>query len=129
VKDVDDVVRAICSFPVDYGQGGASPRDLLARTGYPPRQGQITPEQIEAYLREHPLLVDAWRQYSDDIRHSPAWYFTKADLFTESDRNRWQVGLYDDGHHQVRVLDDKVEACALFVIRTFDQMIDPVRGR
>ena len=57
-------------------------------------------------LRREPDLVDAWQRFSYDNRATPSAYL-----------HGTEVGMYDQGTEDVVHHDDRVDACADFLLR------------
>jgi hypothetical protein len=116
MDDVDRTIAALCQFPVDYRDEALnlSPRQLVARSGYPSVATQVTVDRIAAFLATRPDLVDAWFQWSHDQRWSPAWWIS------EQAPGEFRVGYYDPnaaGQPDPLVFGDKDRACAEFALR------------
>jgi hypothetical protein len=73
----------------------------------------LTREGITEFLQENPNLIDAWMQWSEDQRTSPAWWFAKTNRV-------YTVGLYPGGEEFT--FTDRFDACAEFVIRQIESI-------
>lgn len=116
MSSLDEVVAEICRMPLD--PHGRSHIDLLERTGYLDHRGELTVERVSQCLAADPALVDAWQQWVDDNRSTPAWYFT-----TRGPRE-YEVGnIARDGSTTERLtFDDRTLACADYIVREVDQL-------
>jgi hypothetical protein len=116
MDDVERTIAALCQFPVDYRDAtlNLSPRNLVARSGYPAVATQVTVDRVSEFLATRPDLVDAWFQWSDDQRWSPAWWIS------EQAPGQYQVAYYDPeaaDPPEPHLLHDRVRACAEFALR------------
>jgi hypothetical protein len=116
MDDADQTIAALCRFPVEYRDESLnlSPRQLVARSGYRSVAAQVTVDRIAEFLAPRPDLVDAWFQWSEDQRWSPAWWIS------EHASGEFRVGYYDpNAAHQPDplVFDNKERACAEFALR------------
>lgn len=126
MDDVDRTILALCQFPVDYRDEtlNLSPRQLVARSGYPSVATKVTVDRIAEFLATRPDLVDAWFVWSEDQRWSPSWWVS------EDAKGEFRVGYFDPdatGEPQLLVFHDRVRACAEFALRIIASIDDHSR--
>ena len=92
---------------------------LLSRTGYSIGD-PISDEDLEAYLRLHPELVNWWLVESRNTRGAPAWY-----LLPPTSGSEWIVTHTPDDIKNT--FADKFKACA-FYIRVFVLQLASLRS-
>jgi len=108
-------IETICKFPTLYKTANKNPVDLVKQSGYNELYNYVTIESIATYLRKHQDVVNSWVQFSDDIRHSPAWGFG------QDNNNKWQVVYADNGHPvESFAFEDAVDACAKMIKETIE---------
>ena len=115
MDDVDRTISALCQFPLDYRDKtlNLSPRQLIARSGYPSVATQVTVERMAEFLATRPDLVDVWFRWSEDQRWSPAWWMS------EQAPGEFRVGYYDPqaaAEPEPLVFQNRVRACAEFAL-------------
>lgn len=140
----DDVIASICRLPVDALGSNVSILELLRQSGYSESSG-ISEQDIEAYLRRHPELIEPWILHSENQRSSTGWWITEplnhdvltSDWFrsnTDAGRNayldlhaegKWTVG--DSASTVRRTFDDKFQAFAFLVSRRVKQLSEIAR--
>ena len=76
-KDLSKCLEIICNFPTIYKTGDKRPVDILNQSGYLGISQHLTEEEIAKHINNNLGLVEIWLNYSEDIRHSPAWDFTR----------------------------------------------------
>ena len=70
---------------------------LLKESGYVADPEEVTAEDLEPYLRQHPDLIDTWLFNSMDTRGTPTWFLQSPE---ESPKGkRWVVGLFPGEQH------------------------------
>jgi hypothetical protein len=107
---VPDWVAELCAVLRTHHQGDNSVLTLLQ-----PFRAQLADAAaflaaVDAYLRDHPDLVDDWELYSVDKRTGSGPYLL-------AEPARWEVGFYDGGYLDVRHHPDRFTACADFIVR------------
>jgi hypothetical protein len=107
-------IERLCQLPRDFRGGDKSPLRLVEDSGIRRATEQFTESAVLAVLRREPALVDDWLGYSADKR-SGGWYVT------EGDGDRYVVGTIDG---ERIVFDDVKVACASFIIRELDSMVN-----
>jgi hypothetical protein len=110
-----EFVLVLCLLPVDYHEANLSPVDLL-RAGRFASNEPATATEIEACLRSAPDLVDAWEQYSDDQRCSPAWFVTQ--------RPDGQFGIGRSPSGEREWFADRVQAVSEFAARSLRDLFE-----
>jgi hypothetical protein len=125
VGDIGPTVEAVCRLPIDFHTlGDVSPVELVRRSGYRGQEGQVTVDVIADCLAKHNDWVEAWFVWSDDQRFSPAWWLNARSP------SGYEVGYYDPKlarQAKPSFFEDKVSACAEFVIRVIAQL-DALEG-
>lgn len=102
------MIEALCSLAARFqDQSELSMGELLARSGFA-LGDEISDEDLERYLRDHPELVNAWIIESKNTRENPAWY-----IFPPKDGADWVVSHYPDNSRHT--FPDKFKACAFYV--------------
>ena len=117
MPSLDDVVAAICRMPLDrYGKD--SHVDLVERSGYLDHRREVTVERIYDCLANDPALIDAWQDWCDDNRSTPAWYFRTLGP------GEFEVGHFNrSGTTTVRLrFDDRQRACAEYMLRDLEML-------
>ena len=140
----DDVVALLCRLASDSKKRNVSKVELLRQSGY--SESEPIPEQdIEAYLRLHPDLVDAWIRDSEDQRTSKGWWITEPldcsllerlpygpmrTMYAKCRTERgWTVGNLPETIR--RTFDDRFKACTFHVrqrIRDLAELADRSRS-
>jgi hypothetical protein len=114
-RDVQACIEIICNFPTIYKIGNKTPVDIVAESGYNEFFKEVTIESIATYLTKRHDLIVTWIQFSDDIRHNPAWGFAPGDNGT------WNVAYSHKGKIiESFTFDNEVDACAKMVKETVD---------
>src|SRR5262245_10557005 len=85
---LQECVASICRIVRD--RGDITFVTACRESGYEKWRREVTPELIEAELRQSPDLIDCWLDWSSDKRWSPAWFFG------ERPNSRWVVGYHHD---------------------------------
>lgn len=113
-----DLIEAVCRLPLEDQATGRSHVDLVHRTGYLDRRGEVTIDRLHAYLSERPELIDAWQIWVTDNRSTPAWYFK------DVSPGRFEVGQVGRDGRMVAslVFDDRARACAEYIVRDVEQI-------
>jgi hypothetical protein len=115
--DVSYCVNKMAAFPTIYKTGHQTPSDILKQSDYQKLYSLVTLDKICQYLLQNPTLVSDWLQYSEDIRHSPAW------SIGQDDTNKWIVVYSGKGILPERyIYDDKFEACSKMIKMTFESI-------
>ena len=108
-------IERLCCLANELRRSGKSVHRLVEESGIHAELHQFTERAILDVLRSAPELVADWLGYSQDKRTSGGWYLI------EEDNNRYVVGAIDGE----RVgFDDANAACASFIIREFDSMVN-----
>jgi hypothetical protein len=102
-------VSELCSVGVRYREGTRSVIDLVHASSPDTRDQPAFVAVVAAHLRRHPELIDAWGAYSDDKRTGTGPYFRVGD--------QSEVGTYSNGAEDVRIHEDRAQACADFLWR------------
>ena len=104
------MIERVCAMPVEFhARGDTSWTALFQESGYLQCPESLTTDAVEAHLRKHPALIDAWILYSLDKRSSPAWYLI------EIHDSLLEVGYNPDGPRLS--FTDRFKACAEFIVR------------
>ncbi len=106
--NTDEVVKKICTLPVDFCAGSKSMAELVRESGVRAHPEALTFTNIAAYIKRQPSLVDEWLDWSANKRIASGWYFAH-------EKGRFVVGFYPNG--ESLTFDDPVSACAEFVVR------------
>jgi hypothetical protein len=107
------VTQRVCEIPKDFHSGGnKSVYRLLKESGYFENRDVLTREAVAEYLRTHPKLIVAWKQYSEDKRTSRGWYFT-------TDESDVEVGYFHArrGFSGVQRYGSRAEACTEYILK------------
>lgn len=117
MRKVQEVIESVCRIPSEFHQrGDVSVVRLVEESGYRIHRVAIAVDDLERYLRARPELVQDWDVYSASNRKGSGWYF---------DRAARSVGCYRDNRRQhEQVFDDAAQACATFIKREIDSIID-----
>jgi hypothetical protein len=108
-------IKIIADFPAIYRAGNLTPIELMVQSGYSKLFSFVTIENLSDYLRQKPNLIEDWIQYSEDIRHTPAW------AFGQNENDSWTVTYLEDGKLiEEYNFDDKFVACAKMVKMTLE---------
>src|SRR5689334_4615791 len=118
-KDLETCVETICSFPTLYNSTHKAPIDIVKGSGYKELSKMVTVELIARYLTQQQNMIDTWIQFSEDIRHSPAWGFR------HDENNNWTVVYSDENGQTIKPLTfaNKIDACARMVKETIDGIL------
>ena len=116
-----DILYDIIHLPLRFNEAGdKSIHAILAGMKYSELRCQITVEAIRNSLSRHPECVTDWLRYSEDKRSTGGWYFKEArsgefivGCLAEDDRKAASQQFYDD----------KIVACAVFVKRELDSIM------
>jgi hypothetical protein len=115
--DFLNCIKIISDFPATYRTGNQTPLGIMMQSGYSKLFSLVTIENISDYLIQKPKLIEDWINYSEDIRHSPAWGFG------QDENGSWSVAYWGDGKLIERhSYDDKFVACAKMIKMTFEEI-------
>lgn len=102
---IDEVVDAIVRLPLEE-RDSLSHVDLINRSGYMSRRGEVTVGDLYRRLAAEPALVEAWQGWVDDNRGYPAWFFRPIG------DGRFEIGYLDRRLNMTeRQVFDRVRAC------------------
>jgi hypothetical protein len=91
----DCVVNRLCRLPVSFrARGDISMLGLLEEIGYSALSEDITHSVLEEHLRRNPELVEAWIQYSENQRCTPAFGISGPPT-TDGRGEGWRVSYWD----------------------------------
>jgi hypothetical protein len=107
---VPDWVAELCAVPRTLHEGDHSAWTLLQPFRAHLGDTAAFVAAVDAYLRDHPDLVEDWELYSVDKRTGRGPYLL-------AEPARWEVGFYDGGYQDVREHPDQFTACADFIYR------------
>lgn len=116
--DKNQVISNVCRLCVDYKTvGKMSINDWVRASGWLLHRGSISLDDIKAFLKAAPELVDGWLLYSEDKRCDSGWYFTNDEM-----PGYFAVGHFgsNTGMTDVTKYRDSVEACANFILKEFN---------
>ncbi|HEV2651094.1 MAG TPA: hypothetical protein VGU69_07550 [Rhizomicrobium sp.] len=82
--------------------------NLIRRAGYTGAADLPGREEIAAYLRNSPALIDAWQDYSDDQRVDRGWVLQQSEHGSS---------VYHQPDGKMVHFPDKAEACAEFILQ------------
>ena len=105
-KDVPEWVERLCDLPVRFRAGNLSIRVLMEESAPDLSDVDRARALIRHRLAEEPALVEAWQTYSYDKRSSPSPYLDDC-----------EVGYFDGKRRDVVRNDDRLDACADFIMR------------
>jgi hypothetical protein len=115
----NSVIDALCRMPVIFKDTGETTMVALLTVSRYTRNSEITEEHIEAHLRQHPHLVTAWVDYSDEQRSLPAWYLMRPG----AESSEWRVDyLAARELPQEHPFADEFAACAFFIMRKVEEL-------
>ena len=136
----DEVIASICRLPSESNSRNVRILELLRQSGYSVSK-DISEQEIEQYLRQHPDTTELWIRYSEDQR-SLGWWIAeplnpevlKSDWFRNSIdavRNSY-LALHAEGKWTVGTFpitvkwafDDKFKAFAFFVSQKIKELAD-----
>ena len=107
-------------MPLAFKAGDVSMVKLFRQSGY--LDSPVSEQDIEAFLRSAPDLVEVWVRYSQDQRSSPAPYLAPPHEGLEPSSD-WRVGYYTGKEHvPEEAFGDEFSACACFVKRVVEQL-------
>ena len=90
---------------------------LVKQCGYFNLFSDVTLDLISKYLENNSEIVKTWIQYSEDIRHSPAWGFGP------TDEGKWIVTYQDISKLiEKHIYDSEIDACAKMVKMTAESI-------
>ena len=116
-NDLKICLETICNFPTIYKRGDKSPFIILGQSGYADIFDQVNEDEIFRYIENKIDIVEEWIQYSDDIRHSPAW------AFQNNSKSKWTVLYNDNGKAKTTfTFDNPFNACAKMIKVTMDEI-------
>jgi hypothetical protein len=115
-EEINDCILKISNFPTLYKTENLSPLNIIKQSGYFKWFSRIDEELIVSFIASNPVLVDSWIQYTEDIRHSPAWGFGP------SDNGKWIVALWGKSPVDKYIFDDKIRACAKMIKLTAEDI-------
>ena len=118
MKAEEPLLAAVCAFPA----GGGSIRDRLEQMEWERHRPLLTADALEAYIREHPEVIEAWASFSADKRTSGGYYLLAPDDAQGWwGRKSWTVGrLLGSGGHEDWAFPGGPKACAEFILRELD---------
>jgi hypothetical protein len=120
-NDYNTCLEIICDFPAIYGTGAKRPVDIVKQSGYLDLAQHLTEDKIAKHINNNRDLIETWLNFSEDIRHSPAWAFRTLDNL------EWTVFYTDNGKVEKEfTFDNSAEACAKMIKMTMDEMAKPV---
>tara|TARA_R100000027_G_scaffold11508_3_gene8211 strand:+ start:1830 stop:2201 length:372 start_codon:yes stop_codon:yes gene_type:complete len=113
------IIQKSCDLARDYYGENKSPRELIGASGYINLADEITVEEIEEYISEHPESRKKWISYSMDKRTSTGWY-----LFFENLSGPFRVGYMhpDEKKRFEQNHDDLNWACSLYIKHELDSI-------
>ncbi len=117
MSDHDSWIDQLLYLPRNYKRGSKSVLQLLDETGLPHPLPTDLAQLVAHRLRRSPELVDDWQLYSYDKRAGGPQPYLK----------EREVGIYDDDFRDVVHYDDAVDACADFVVRETEQLLQVAR--
>lgn len=80
------------------------------------RYNEVNEDLIAEALTKSPEMVRSWLILSEDKRTGEGWYILEED-------NKYRVGYYKDGMDpDERHFDNRVKACAYFIIREIEDI-------
>jgi len=115
------VVEALCRMPAVFKEAGDTTMAALLTVSRYRSDSRVSEADLEAHLKTHPSLVDAWVEYSDEQRALPAWYLMRP---REGSTEDWRVD-YLTAREKPRehVFPDRFAACAFFIMRKVDELL------
>lgn len=115
------VVEALCKMPVVFKDAGETTMAALFAVSRYRTDSRVTEADLEAHLKKHPALVDAWVEYSDEQGALPAWYLMRP---REGSTEDWHVDyLAPREKPRENVFPNKFAACAFFIMRKVDELL------
>ena len=116
-KKTEACIESICSFPILYKKGNQTPLGIIKECEYVELFSIITVELISKYLETNQNLIEDWIQFSEDIRHSPAWGFG------QDKKGEWLVVFSDMGQQiESYSFDNRIDACAKMIKMTVEEI-------
>jgi hypothetical protein len=119
MENIDSLncIIIIADFPNIYRTGNQTPKETMIQSGYSKLFSSVTIEAIADYLIQKPELIEDWINYSEDIRHSPAWGFG------QEENDSYTVAYWRDGKLiEKHSFNDKFVACAKMIKMTFEEI-------
>jgi hypothetical protein len=114
-------LEIICNFPTIYKTGDKGPSDILKQSGYFDISQDLTEEKIATYINNNCGLVETWLNFTENIRHNPAWGLQTLDKST------WTVFYMDNGQVKKEfTFDNSANACAKLIKMTMDEITKSV---
>jgi hypothetical protein len=111
-----EVLNRACRLAADYrARIDISPFRLMIDSGYADMRAAIDEKKIQAFVRDHPEIIEEWIAYSEDKRCG-GWYFTK-----RLDRDEFVVGRVE-APKKVESFREPTEPCARFIKRELESM-------
>jgi len=109
-EDLLKCLAQIVDFPTIYRTGNRTPLDIMRQSGYPRLFSAVTMDLISNHIADNSKVIENWIQYSEDIRHSPAWSFASKD-------GKWRVTYFGKKGSRMEsfTYDNKIEACAKMI--------------
>jgi hypothetical protein len=118
-------LHAIATLPATFRASEKSLYDLVTEIGYERLRPALSVDQLAAFLRDRPELIDPWVHYSEDKRTSEGWYLLGAPHWYVSYPGR-ELELEREMKERTRTPAD---ACATFILLELDSIagVDPER--
>ena len=118
-RDVQTCIEIVCNLPSEYKTGHKAPIDIVNESGYKALTKTVTVESIAKYLTKRQHLIDSWIQFSEDIRHTPAWGLGGSG-------DAWRVVYSDNGQlTKSFTFDNKIDACVKMIKEAIDAIGKP----
>jgi hypothetical protein len=115
------VVEALCKMPVVFKDAGDTTMAALFTVSRYKADSRVSEADLEAHLRRHPALVDAWVTYSDEQQALPAWYLMRP---REGSTEDWRVDyLTARETPREHPFPDRFAACAFFIMRKVEDLL------
>ncbi|MFI9833771.1 hypothetical protein ACIHIX_39495 [Streptomyces sp. NPDC051913] len=114
----EDWLDRLLNLPRDYKEGSKSPLQLLEEANPPRLEKAGFTRLVTERLRRRPELIKDWQLYSDNRRTTPLLYM----------KEDGEVGVYDHGYTDVVRHDNKVDACADYVVRQTERLLEIAGG-
>jgi hypothetical protein len=108
-------LEIICDFPTIYKKGDKRPVDIIKQSGYADMSEHLTLEKIAKHINNNAGLVNTWLNFTEDIRHNPAWGLRTLD------QSMWTVFFMDNGIVKKEfTFNNSGDACAKMIKMTMD---------
>ncbi len=112
MPDTDGWIDQLLNLPRDYKVGSKSLLQLITEINPPHMDPTDFARLVAQRLLHSPELVDAWQIYSYDKRTSPSPYLDEL-----------EVGFFDGERRDVAHYDNTADACADFVVRETEWLL------